>query len=96
MTADMPFDVDPLLIAEIEDHFDAIDSEPSEWSAAAVAHTHSQIYAAVTGAFDEIDLVDLTKTLLSNAAPQDRMAVTRRIDDWFGHIPHPSAEDGEL
>ncbi|PVC80637.1 hypothetical protein DBP19_36475 [Streptomyces sp. CS090A] len=58
--------LDPLLIADLEDHF------------------------------ADVDLDDLTRTALNGAAPADRMAVTRAIDDMFGHIPHWDAEDGDL
>jgi hypothetical protein len=43
--------------------------------------------------FDRIDLDALTKTVLNDAKPADRMTVTRAIDGMFGHIPH---QDGEL
>ncbi|MEU8101773.1 hypothetical protein [Streptomyces rubiginosohelvolus] len=59
-------ELDPFLIADIEDHF------------------------------ADVDLDDLTRQTLNGAAPSERMAVTRAIDDMFGHIPHWDAEDGEL
>lgn len=64
MTGSLPPEVDPLLIAAIEDHF------------------------------DQVDLIALTDTVLTAAMPNDRMLVTRAIDDMFGHIPTDT--DGEL
>ncbi|MFE3381316.1 hypothetical protein [Streptomyces anulatus] len=59
-------ELDPLLVADLEDHF------------------------------AEIDLDDLTRQTLNQAQPSERLAVTRAIDDMFGHIPHWDAEDGDL
>ncbi|MEU9947082.1 hypothetical protein [Streptomyces sp. NPDC047939] len=71
-------------------------ADPSEWSAAAVAHNHSQLYADVQDHFDNLDLDALTNTVLNDTAPADRLTVIRAIDDMFGHIPHWDAQDGEL
>jgi hypothetical protein len=46
--------------------------------------------------FDRVDFDALTKTVLNDAKPADRMTVTRAIDGMFGHIPHWDAKDGEL
>ncbi|WP_399553841.1 hypothetical protein OG473_39915 (plasmid) [Streptomyces anulatus] len=59
-------ELDPLLVADLEDHF------------------------------ADVDLDDLTRQTLNQAQPSERLAVTRAIDDMFGHIPHWDAEDGEL
>lgn len=54
------------------------------------------LMADIEDHFASVNLDDLTRTALNGAAPADRMAITRAIDDMFGHIPHWDAEDGEL
>ncbi|GGZ82741.1 hypothetical protein [Streptomyces rubiginosohelvolus] len=54
------------------------------------------LMADIEDHFADLDLDDLTRTALNGAAPSERLAVTRAIDDMFGHIPHWDAEDGDL
>lgn len=51
--------------------------------------------AELTDFFDELDLTELTRDVLAAARPQDRLAVTRALDDWFGDIPVPGIDDSD-
>ncbi|MFG2677023.1 hypothetical protein [Streptomyces sp. NPDC048445] len=74
---------------------------PADYQAGRTAPTanselHPMAAAELIDMFDSLDLVTLTKTVLNAAAPTDRLAATKAIDDVFGHIPHPGVEDGDL
>jgi hypothetical protein len=66
--------------------------EPSEWSAAAVAHNHSQLYADVQDVFDDIDPRALTATVLDHRQV-DMPAAIEALDDVLGHLPDPYSDD---
>jgi hypothetical protein len=51
---------------------------------------------AVTELFLDINLDELTRTVLNDTPPAQRLGATRAIDDLFGHVPHWDAQDGEL
>ncbi|MGW1814115.1 hypothetical protein ACWCQM_11215 [Streptomyces sp. NPDC002125] len=57
---------------------------------------HPKAVADLIDMFDNLDLVDLTKSVLNAVTPTGRLAATQAIDDMFGHIPHPGAENGDL
>ncbi|MBT2413773.1 hypothetical protein J7I94_25015 [Streptomyces sp. ISL-12] len=46
----------------------------------------SRTIADITELFEDIDLVSLTGTVLSSTRPENRMQVTRAIDDMFGDV----------
>ncbi|MFF5131050.1 hypothetical protein ACFY41_29520 [Streptomyces syringium] len=43
--------------------------------------------ADLTDLFEDIDLIDLTNTVLNATRPESRPAVTRAMDDMFGDVP---------
>ncbi|MGE5594702.1 MAG: hypothetical protein ACM3UP_02110 [Methanocella sp.] len=66
-----------------------------EWTAAALAFRHPNLYAEVLDSLDGLDLIALTKDVLDDpqASP---LKVTLALDSWFGQVADPSAdEDGE-
>lgn len=70
-----------------------IETIPSgEWSAAAVAQCNPDLYADVTDLFDTLDPIDITDKVI-----RDRQAdlpdVTQLLDELFGDIPYPYADE---
>lgn len=57
------------------------------------AATNPELAADVASAFTGIDLTELTRTVLDDTAPHNRMAVTRALDSMFG--ADEEAEDDE-
>lgn len=51
--------------------------------------------ADITDHFDSLDLTELTRDVLFTTRPEDRLAVTRALDDWFGDIPVPGIDDSD-
>ncbi|MET8585766.1 hypothetical protein ABZX39_33585 [Streptomyces collinus] len=70
--------------------FEAIAS--GEWSAAAVAQHSTDIYAQVTDAFLLLDPQDITDQVLRDRQA-DLPTVVQLLDDLFGEIPYPYAEE---
>ncbi|MGW2725707.1 hypothetical protein [Streptomyces sp. NPDC001492] len=67
-----------------------------EWTASAIAHRETDLYAAVLDAFADLDLRQLTNTVLDHRQV-DMPRVVEALDNWFGEIADPYAdEDGEL
>lgn len=52
-----------------------------------------QTIADLTDLFDDIDLIDLTRTVLNATRPDHRPQVTHAMDDMFGDIPAPDDTD---
>ncbi|MFG3390621.1 hypothetical protein [Streptomyces rochei] len=52
--------------------------------------------AELTDLFADIDIVDLTRTVLNATRPECRARVTQALDDVFGDAPVPGAEDTDL
>jgi hypothetical protein len=52
-----------------------------------------QTLADLTDLFDGLDLTELTHAVLDATWPENRVAVTRALDDMFGDIPVPGIED---
>ncbi|MGV4890713.1 hypothetical protein ACSR0Z_29835 (plasmid) [Streptomyces viridosporus] len=52
-----------------------------------------QTIADLTDLFDDIDLIDLTRTVLNATRPEQRPQVTRAMDDMFGDVPAPDDTD---
>lgn len=51
--------------------------------------------AELTDYFDDLDLTELTRDVLDATLPEDRLAVTRVVDDWFGDIPVTGIDDND-
>lgn len=64
--------------------------------ASALSDDERDVFDQLDDVFSRIDLDALTKTVLNNAKPADRLTVTRAIDGMFGHIPHQDTGEGEL
>jgi len=60
------------------------------------AHAEHLVMADISDLFADVDLAALTKTVLDDSTPADRLTVTQAIDGMFGHIPRPGVEDGDL
>ena len=66
-----------------------------EWTASAVAIREADIYTDVLDAFADLDLIQLTNTVLDHRQVDLPEAVAA-LDDWFGEIADPYAdEDGD-
>ncbi|CAK7288652.1 hypothetical protein [Streptomyces misionensis] len=64
------------------------------WSAAAVAQNDTELYAQVTDVFDAMDWRAITKQVLDEPLT-DAMSVTRAMDDMFGQIADPYADEDD-
>ncbi|MFI5877081.1 hypothetical protein ACIBAH_32425 [Streptomyces sp. NPDC051445] len=53
----------------------------------------AEAIADLTDLFDDLDLVGLTRAVLDTTPPEDRVTVTRALDDVLGDIPIPGVED---
>ncbi|MFF7987012.1 hypothetical protein ACFZDK_49400 [Streptomyces sp. NPDC007901] len=51
--------------------------------------------AELTDYFDDLDLTELTRAVLDETRPEDRLAVTRALDDLFGDIPVTGIDDND-
>lgn len=51
--------------------------------------------AELTDYFDELDLTELTRDVLDVTRPEDRLAVTRALDDVFGDIPVTGIDESD-
>ncbi|MCX4792518.1 hypothetical protein OG369_42850 [Streptomyces sp. NBC_01221] len=62
--------------------------EPSEWSAAAVAHNHSQIYADVQDLFDEVDPASYLDDVVNADCPEAAEAAYEQLvtGEWDGEL----------
>ncbi|MFF3967923.1 hypothetical protein ACFYZI_41005 [Streptomyces griseorubiginosus] len=81
-------DISPAMAHRIVAHLDAMrcfmDSEHPD-----IVVLDSETIADLTELFDDINLTDLTNTVLNATRPEHRLAVTRAMDDMFGDIPTP-------
>ncbi|MBC2868655.1 hypothetical protein [Streptomyces mexicanus] len=86
------FDITPDMARRLADYVDAmscyLDSERPDGTA-----LDPQTIADLTELFEDIDLIDLTNTVLNATRPDQRRAVTQALDDMFGDIPIPGTED---
>ncbi|MCX4482026.1 hypothetical protein OOK44_37245 [Streptomyces cellulosae] len=86
------FDVTPAMAHRLADYIDAmscyLDSERPDGAA-----LDPQTIADLTELFEDIDLIDLTNTVLNATRPENRPAVTRAMDDMFGDVPAPEDTD---
>jgi hypothetical protein len=63
-----------------------------EWSAAAVAQNDPQLYADVTDLFAELDPIEITDKVIRDRKA-DLPEVAHLLDDLFGDIPYPYADE---
>ncbi|MGV9503609.1 hypothetical protein ACWDQ0_35620 [Streptomyces sp. NPDC003642] len=85
-------DVTPAIAHRLADYIDAMNcSMDSERPDSVVLDPET--IADLTDLFDDIDLIDLTNTVLNATRPEHRPAVTRAMDDMFGDIPAPEDTD---
>lgn len=63
-----------------------------EWSAAAVAQHSTDIYAQVTDVFLLLDPIEITDKVIRDREA-DLVDVARVLDEAFGDIPYPYAEE---
>ncbi|MFK4070500.1 hypothetical protein [Streptomyces sp. NPDC029674] len=86
------FDVTPAMAHRLADYVDAMscfmDSERPD-----SVVLDPQTIADLTGLFEDIDLIDLTNTVLNATRPEHRPAVTQAMDDMFGDVPSPEDTD---
>lgn len=69
---------------------------PADTSAAAeFARSNPELAAELADAFNQVDLVALTKAVLDDTAPENRRTVTRALDDLFGDIPTEDDTEAE-
>jgi hypothetical protein len=91
--------IDPESMARRKDHFMGwLESrsgeviESGEWSAAAVAQCYPDLYADVTDLFAALDPIEITDKVI-----RDRQAdlpdVAQLLDELFGDIPYPYADE---
>lgn len=65
-----------------------------EWTAPAVAIRKPDVYMDVLDAFADLDLVQLTKTVLDHRQVDLPVAIAA-LDNWFGEITDPAAIEDE-
>ncbi|UXY25003.1 hypothetical protein N8I84_41990 (plasmid) [Streptomyces cynarae] len=86
------FDVTPAMAHRLADYIDAmscyLDSERPNGVA-----LDPQTIADLTELFEDIDLIDLTNTVLNATRPENRPAVPQAMDDMFGDVPAPEDTD---
>lgn len=91
-------DVVDLLAAAVEQLLTAPGSEdPHAASNPYYAHIFAlakpDLAADIDSAFTDLDLTELTRTVLDDTDPIDRTSVTRALNAMFGHVTDQEAED---
>ncbi|MER5719665.1 hypothetical protein [Streptomyces sp. NPDC002132] len=86
------FNVTPAIAHRLADYVDAMncfmDSERPDGVV-----LDPETIADLTDLFEDIDLIDLTNTVLNATRPEHRPAVTQAMDDMFGDVPAPEDTD---
>ncbi|MFH9016076.1 hypothetical protein ACH4C6_32445 [Streptomyces sp. NPDC017943] len=86
------FDVTPAIAHRLADYIDTMSCfMDSEHPGSVVLDPET--VADLTDLFEDIDLTDLTNTVLNATRPEHRPAVTQAMDDMFGDIPAPEDTD---
>lgn len=87
-------DISPALAHQLADHVNALScylhSQRPEGTV-----VDRQTIAELTDLFDGLDLTELTQAVLDATRPEDRLAVTRALDDMFGDIPVTGIDDSD-
>jgi len=87
-------DISPALAHQLADHVNALSSHlHSQRSDGTVVDR--QTIAELADHFDGLDLTELTRAVLDETRPEDRLAVTRALDDLFGDIPITGIDDND-
>ncbi|WP_157874569.1 hypothetical protein [Streptomyces sp. AcH 505] len=108
----MPFEADPQLTAAVEDALTPVTADPSQVGTNVLdttlhfrdlttglidQHLHNLLVADIEDLYDALDLIDLTHTVLRDVPAGQQMNAIRAMDDMFGQVADPQAEqDGEL
>ncbi|MDX3279067.1 hypothetical protein [Streptomyces scabiei] len=72
------------------------DIASGEWSAAAVAQCTPDLYADVTDVFDDLDYRAITRDVLDHTeGSKPKLAKMLLLDDWFGEIADPYADEDD-
>lgn len=86
------FDVTPAMAHRLADYDDAMNCFMDNERPDSVVLDPETI-ADLTDLFEDIDLIDLTNTVLNSTRPEHRPAVTQAMDDMFGDVPAPEDTD---
>ncbi|MFE7958698.1 hypothetical protein [Streptomyces sp. NPDC057413] len=87
-------DVTPAKAHKLADAVDALNCQLDDQAdQAAGTVLDAETIADLTDVFGDIDLIGLTNSVLNATRPDQRRAVTQAMDDMFGDIPVPGAED---
>ncbi|OUC77451.1 hypothetical protein CA983_43820 [Streptomyces swartbergensis] len=86
------FDVTPAIAHRLADYIDAMNCFMDSERPDSVVLDPETI-ADLTDLFEDIDLIDLTNTVLNATRPEHRPAVTQAMDDMFGDVPAPEDTD---
>ncbi|MFD5952001.1 hypothetical protein ACFWAZ_39065 [Streptomyces collinus] len=86
------FDVTPAIVHRLADCVDAMNCFMDSERPDSVVLDPETI-ADLTDLFEDIDLIDLTNTVLNATRREQRPAVTQAMDDMFGDFPAPEDTD---
>ncbi|MFH8939637.1 hypothetical protein [Streptomyces griseosporeus] len=90
-------DVTPAKAHKLADAVDALncqlDDQADQADQASGTVLDAETIADLTDLFDDIDVIGLTSSVLNATRPDQRLAVTQAMDDMFGDIPVPDADD---
>ncbi|WP_309030906.1 hypothetical protein [Streptomyces alfalfae] len=86
------FDVTPATAHRLADYVDAMSCFMDSDRPDGVVLDPETI-ADLVDVFEDIDLIDLTNTVLNATRPEHRPAVTQAMDDMFGDAPAPEDTD---
>jgi hypothetical protein len=89
------FDVTTAITHKLADAVDAMHCWISSQPPSGLGDLDSQALADLTDFFDDLDLTEITQAVLDAALPENRVAVTRALDDMFGDIPVPGTGDSD-
>lgn len=86
------FDITPASAHQLADYVDAMNCYLDSQRPNGVV-LDPQTIADLIELFEDIDLIDLTNTVLNATRPEHRPAVTQAMDDMFGDVPAPEDTD---
>jgi hypothetical protein len=71
----------------------SVPQPPDPFNAQVFALAKPELAAEINNAFAGIDLTEITRAVLADPDPHNRMTVTRALDDMFGDIPQEAEDD---
>ncbi|MFE9404792.1 hypothetical protein ACFYNY_24005 [Streptomyces sp. NPDC006530] len=86
------FDIAPALAHRLAGYVDAMNAYLGSEHPKDVV-LDQETLADLTELFEDIDLIDLTNTVLNTTRPEHRSAVIEAMDDMFGDVPAPEDID---